>query len=72
MSGARFEIRAKVDGNGRPTGFYKKARLSGRLGELPLILCDHLHPSVESARACDYFEADGRDWNFRPFFPRIY
>ena len=57
-----YEVHAKLGLDGKPTGFYRKAQCSSALGSLPLIFCDHLHPDIESARACRYFDsipADG-------------
>jgi hypothetical protein len=69
---ARYEILAQFDADGRPTGFFHMARRCRTMFGLPLILCDHLHPDIESARACQYFASLDQEENFTPLFGNIY
>ena len=54
-----YNVHEIFDGNGKRTGFYKLGRHNSKLNELPLILCDHTHPTIESAQACRYFGPRG-------------
>lgn len=69
MPTARYEVIEKLDAAGRPTGVFRLARRNRTVFGLPLILCDHRHPDVESARACRYF-ADQEE-NFTALFGSI-
>ena len=69
---ARYEVHTMLDAEGNPTGFYKLGKRSHSFLGLPLILCDHLHPSLKSARDCKYFQAHGLDNATTPLFGRIY
>ena len=51
-----YEVHEIMDIKGKSTGFYKLGRHNSKLNELPLIFCDHRHPTFEAARACTYFD----------------
>jgi hypothetical protein len=56
-----YEIHARLGADGKPSGFYTKARYSRGWIGLPVIFCDHFHPDIESARACRYFDSVDRE-----------
>lgn len=72
MPTARYEVLTKFDADGRPTGVFQMARRCRTVFGLPLILCDHLHPDIESARACQYFASHDQEEMFTPLFGRFY
>ena len=56
-----YRVHEIADADGKGIGFYKLGRHNSKLSELPLIFCDHMHPTVESAQACRYFGPQGND-----------
>lgn len=51
----RYRVHEVLDANGNGTGFYRLGRYNSNLSELPLILCPHMHPTIEAAAVCTYF-----------------
>ena len=72
MPAARYEGLAQRDAGGRPTGSFQMARRCRSMFWIPLFLCDHLHPDIESARTCQYFASLDQEENFTPLFGNIY
>jgi hypothetical protein len=72
MPTAHYEILAKLDAGGRPTGFFQMARRCRTVFGIPLIFCDHLHPNIASARTCQYFASLDQEEEFTPLFGRFY
>ena len=69
---AHYEVFAQLDADGRPTGVFRMARRCRTWFGLPQILCDHLHPDIESARACQYFAGLDQDEKLSPLFHDVY
>ncbi len=64
-----YKVHEIFDDNGKRTGFYKLGRHNSKLNELPLILSDHMHPTIALAEVCRYFGPRSHDSITLRFIP---